>query len=187
MSTVLPQQWSEYSEEADPPIPKRGLSPRWLDSTLTFVEVVIPAILLGWITITLAINVVARYVFNQPTLLINELATISFGWLVFLSAAGIVRREGHISVDIVLAKLPDRWRRRVWMTSQLVILAVIGYVVVHGFGHVFTGHFTMYPGTGLSRVYVVMAIPVSFTLMGAYTLMAAVDVFRESSNAVTDE
>lgn len=60
-----------------------------------------------------------------------ELANYSLLWLTFLSAAWILRHEGHVRMDMVLAKLSDRNRRildGVTGVAGAIICLIIAYI-----------------------------------------------------------
>ena len=55
-------------------------------------------------------EVVARYVFNRPTLWGMLSATWLWGGLSVLSAGYVLKNRAHVRMDIVYSRVPNRWR-----------------------------------------------------------------------------
>jgi TRAP-type C4-dicarboxylate transport system permease small subunit len=69
----------------------------------------------------IAWEVVARYVFNAPTIWAEELARFGQIWAVYLAAACVLRRRRLIAIGLVVDRLPAGWRR----AADLFALALI--------------------------------------------------------------
>lgn len=54
-----------------------------------------------------SINVVLRYIFSKSLVWCEEVAAISFIWLIFVGAAACYKRHGLISIDILVTALPE--------------------------------------------------------------------------------
>lgn len=144
---------------------------------LMFVEEDIPAILMSVIVVALTADVVGRYVFNHPIQSAAEISLISFIWVIYLSAAAVARKGQHITIDVLTQLFSARWQAIVSLFVQLVTLAVMAYLIWNGFDYFLNGTFTKLTGTGLSKKFLELAIPVSAVLMTAYAcrdLVAAV-------------
>ncbi|MGI4811887.1 MAG: TRAP transporter large permease subunit [Janthinobacterium lividum] len=133
------------------------------------VEAAAALLLLAEIVI-LGSGVVSRYVFDQPLVWSDELATMLFLWLSMLGAAIAVRRGRHMRLSFFVSNATPTQRR--W-------LAAIGSVVVLGFLCCMLGpaveHVQMQwqiemPATGLPDGLRVLAIPVGLALMLIETL-----------------
>lgn len=89
---------------------------RWAERALQIVEglSLIGAAISGGLTLVMAFlilyEVVARAFFGASTALATELTAYMLIGIVFLSAAYGVREAGHVRMDIVVSRLPDRWR-----------------------------------------------------------------------------
>jgi TRAP-type transport system small permease protein len=79
-----------------------------LVATLGAVERVVGALLLAGIVVTITLQVVTRYVWGRPLVWVEELATYSFIWAVFLGAALGLKELRHIRIETVLGRLPPR-------------------------------------------------------------------------------
>ncbi len=68
-------------------------------------------------------NVVLRYGFNQGITVSEELSRWAFVWLTFLGAIVLLHERGHMSVDILLRKLPNLGERVSLIGAQILMLA----------------------------------------------------------------
>jgi TRAP-type C4-dicarboxylate transport system permease small subunit len=83
------------------------------------------AALLALMTVLLFANVVARYLFHTGIAVSDEIARLSFVWLVFLGAIIAVRERGHIGIDMLVRIMP-KWGKRLSLliTNGLVLYAL---------------------------------------------------------------
>lgn len=68
-------------------------------------------------------NVVLRYGFNGGITVSEELSRWAFVWLSFLGAIVLLRERGHMGVDILLKKLPEKGERVSLICAQVLMLA----------------------------------------------------------------
>lgn len=68
------------------------------------------AILIAVEVVVLLAGVVSRYLFHQPLVWSDELATILFLWLCMLGAVVAQHKGGHMRLTVVVALAPPRWR-----------------------------------------------------------------------------
>jgi TRAP-type transport system small permease protein len=95
-------------------------------------------ILLLSITIISVISqVIFRYLLHDPLVGSEELAKLSFVWMIFLGAAVVTRDKLHIQVDYFFGKFPIRVT---FMIDRLMkFLTLLLFVVVAGYGFKFVG------------------------------------------------
>ena len=85
---------------------------------------VLVALVLVFMMLAVAYEVVMRYFFVQPTLWVLEIVEWSLVWIAFLSAAWVLRAEGHVKMDIILERLNPRVQ-----TIINVITSILGALV----------------------------------------------------------
>ena len=101
-----------------------------LRALLTFydhtIEVLFASATLVPLVLALAVTyeVVTRYFVGQTTVWITDVAAWSLVWFTFLGAAYVLKREGHIKMDLVLERLRGRTRMLL-----IVITSIIGAIV----------------------------------------------------------
>ncbi|MCW2243796.1 TRAP transporter small permease [Azospirillum canadense] len=76
-------------------------------------------------------NVVLRYVFNSGIVAAEEIARLMFVWLVFLGATLALRRNQHLGLELLQARLPPSVRRACAVVSHLLMLYAL-YLFVTG-------------------------------------------------------
>lgn len=137
---------------------------------LTFIEEDIPAMLMAVIVVALTADVVGRYVFRHPLQSAAEVSLIAFIWLVYLAVAAVARTGQHITIDVLTSLFSQRWQAIVEIFVQLITLGVMFYLIWNGFAYFLEGTFTSLTGTGLSKKYLEVAIPISAIFMAAYSV-----------------
>jgi TRAP-type C4-dicarboxylate transport system permease small subunit len=80
---------------------------RLLDA-LAFVS----ALALGAMAVWVTYEVIARKLFRAPTIWAVDLSEYTLVWTTFLAAPWVLRRGGHVTIDLVVNALPDAARRR---------------------------------------------------------------------------
>lgn len=77
-------------------------------------------------------EVVARYVFNAPTIWACELSSMLFGVFVLLGGAHALRRNGHVNMDIIYSRLTLRGKAWLDILTFPLFLAFIGVLIWKG-------------------------------------------------------
>ncbi len=89
--------------------------------------------LMGSMATLVFANVIARYLFNDSIIWVEELTQYQMIWITYLGA-GLALREGrHVAVDLFTDLLPERLRRFVRVFVGLAILAFLVTLAVLGF------------------------------------------------------
>lgn len=99
---------------------------RALDWMLDRVTLVLLTVLL----LVVGGQIFSRYVLNHSLFWSEELARYLFIYLVFLGAAIVLRRDGHIQVSFFVEQLPPGLRRAIAALVDLLLLGFVGVVLV---------------------------------------------------------
>ncbi len=97
----------------------------WLLDKATLTMLVVLNLVVG-------LQVFSRYVLNHSLYWSEELARYLFIWLVFLSAAIVLRKDRHIQVTAIVDLLPASVRKAVYFLGDLLMLGFAGVVLVEG-------------------------------------------------------
>jgi TRAP-type C4-dicarboxylate transport system permease small subunit len=116
-------------------------------------------------TVIVFVNVVSRYVFNDPIPGADELATLCFTWAVFVGAAAGVHQRLHIGIEFIVNWFPPRGRAALGLLVVVLMAFFAGLVGVYGTQLMLSGHFKRTPVLQWSYAWVYLAIPVGATLM----------------------
>ena len=133
----------------------------WL-SELT--EWAIAAMMAVLVAVTL-LQVYFRYFTNSSLDWSEELARYLFIWIAFLTGAIAVRRQAHIVVDVVVARMPAPVRRGLAVVTVALTLVFLGFLALYGASLVRVVWSQTTPGLGISRGYVFLSVPLGATLM----------------------
>ena len=92
------------------------------------------SVLMPAMVVVLAIEVVARYVFNSPTLWAYDTAIFMFGYTGLLGGAYALKRKEHINVDLFYARLSPRGKAVLDVITGLLFFFFMALVVIYGWG-----------------------------------------------------
>jgi TRAP-type C4-dicarboxylate transport system permease small subunit len=67
-------------------------------------------VILAFITLAICYEVMMRYFFKSPSVWIAQTTEYALLWIVFLGTTWLLREKGHVAVDILHARLPERGR-----------------------------------------------------------------------------
>ena len=79
------------------------------------------------IVLSITAQVISRYGLSSPIVWVEEMATYSFIWIVFLGAAVGMKRLSHIKIEALSMMLPPRGRSAL----RLLGYAAMGFVLWH--------------------------------------------------------
>jgi TRAP-type C4-dicarboxylate transport system permease small subunit len=68
-------------------------------------------------------GVITRYVTAQPAPWAGEVAAFAFAWCVFVGAAAVAKRGGHVSIDMLTAAFPAAIQRAIRLGAQALSIA----------------------------------------------------------------
>jgi TRAP-type C4-dicarboxylate transport system permease small subunit len=135
------------------------------------VEVAIVA-LFAVLTIAVFVQVVARYVFNQPPTWTEELARFCQVWIVLLAASICVRKGSHLSVDYLGPALGARGRRAVAAITGCLIAVYAAVVMIWGVRLMLIGSLQTSPAMQWNMALVYLVFPVAGGLMLLESMLA---------------
>jgi C4-dicarboxylate transporter, DctQ subunit len=88
------------------------------------------AVLLGLMTLITFANVIARYVFNSNILWALEATVFLFAWLVLVGTSYLVKKGGHLGVDVLIRTIRPGPRRTLTLVACFCCLAYAGLLLV---------------------------------------------------------
>lgn len=80
----------------------------------------------------MAIEAVARYVFNAPTLWATESTGLVFGIYIFLAGAYVLLVGGHVNMDAISSRLPLRRRAILAVLTSIFFFMFCGILLWKG-------------------------------------------------------
>lgn len=94
------------------------------------IELVTAMVLFVVIVLSITLQVISRYGFGRPFVWVEELATYSFIWIVFLGAAAGMKRLAHIKIEAASLLASVRVQALMRLFGYAVMLFVLYWLVV---------------------------------------------------------
>jgi len=123
-----------------------------------------------------AIQVIWRYVLQDPPTWTEELARYLFAWEIFLGAGLAFGRKAHIVVDVVFMALRGTARRVLVVVGDLIVFVFLLALLWQGAGMVALTSDTYSTALHLNIGVVYAALPIGATI-GAVFLLANLILF----------
>lgn len=77
-------------------------------------------VLLIFVMLVVCAEIVLRYFFHSPTLWVLEISEVLLLYITFLGTAWLLRREGHVKIDMLLTRLPLRTQALLNITTSTI-------------------------------------------------------------------
>ena len=123
------------------------------------------ALLLGFITAGVFLQIVLRYGFDTSFLWAEELSLFAFTWCIYLGAAICVRRRTHFAFDFLADLLSGRAAAIQRLLVDLITIGIAAVLVVDGWTYAQLSIQRLSPALGISLFVPTIIIPVSGALM----------------------
>ena len=78
-------------------------------------------------------EVIMRYLFNSPTIWVDEVSRILQIWVVYLAAAYLLKHRGMVTIELILSNPHSIWRRLAESFAILVLFVFAGVACYFGF------------------------------------------------------
>jgi TRAP-type transport system small permease protein len=112
-------------------------------------------------------GILFRYALGAPLFWTDEVARFALIWMTFLGAAVLMFVEGgHITVDVLLARVRPSTRRAMALVADLFVLAISAVVVVGSYFWMFARYEHLSPALNIPMGYIYVAIPLGGALGG---------------------
>src|SRR5208337_2688210 len=103
---------------------RTGKPTKWLEFTA--------AILLICMTLVVTLQIVCRYILQELPPWSEELSRYLFIWTNFVGAGVALARSSHVSIDSLVARLPDSVRRKVGTVVVILVTTFALFLVYQG-------------------------------------------------------
>ncbi|MFC1979972.1 TRAP transporter small permease subunit [Chloroflexota bacterium] len=95
----------------------------FFDRTLDLLAV-LAATLIIFVMLVIALDIVMRYFLNRPIFWVTEIVEYNLLFITFLGAAWVLRKEGHIRVDIIPSRLKPKARASLNMATSIFVALI---------------------------------------------------------------
>ncbi len=139
----------------------------------------------GWcafgLVVVMAFNVLLRYFFRTGSVAMQELEWHLMAPICLLGLSYALLHDGHVKVDILYGRFPDRLKRLIDFISMVLVCAVIAFLIYVSIPYVeqsySIGEQSPDPG-GLTHRWMLKALlPIGFSLLLIQSVAAALRAF----------
>ncbi len=117
-------------------------------------------------------QIVARYFFNRPSTVSEELLTYSFTWLALLAAAYVFGKREHMRMGFLADRFPENRRFLLELFSEILVFLFSAVVMVYGgFSIMKLTMSQVTASLGIPMGIVYMVVPLSGILILIYSVL----------------
>jgi tripartite ATP-independent transporter DctM subunit len=116
-------------------------------------------------------GVISRYVFRNPLVWSDELASILFLWLAMLGAVVAFRRGEHMRMSTLVARAPPRWRTFFEAFAGAVAIAFLALILHSSIEYAVDEAAITTPALEIPNIWRASAIPIGCALMLIFALL----------------
>ena len=141
-----------------------------LKSILTKLLEIICVLMFAFITVVGTYQIVARYVFNSPSTISEELLTYSFTWLALLAAALVFGKREHMRMGFLADKFKGKALKGIYIFSELLVILFAALIMIYGGSSITKLTMTQVTaslGIPMSMIYIIVPICGVFTILFA--------------------
>lgn len=137
----------------------------WIDRAVGRAIEVAGAILLIVEIVLLLTDVIARYVFGDPLVMIDELSSVLFLWLAMLGAVLALRSAGHMRMTAVINRSSATPHRLLELISDFAVFGFLALTLLPSISYVQNEQAVTLTTMNLSLAWRAAAMPVGIALM----------------------
>jgi len=131
--------------------------------------------LMLFMTVTVSLQILFRYVFNIPLGWSEEVARFSFVWVSFFGASALMRVQEHINVTVFVDMFRTRLRAGAVFVANLCGLICVYFFLTGGIALTTNEWGQLAPATQFPMGWVYLVIPVSAGLMAIWMLIHTIE------------
>ncbi|GAB3042250.1 TRAP transporter small permease [Virgibacillus ainsalahensis] len=151
------------------------------------IEAYISFFLFVIMTITMFVEVVARYIFSSSISWTGELTRYLFVWFIFISASYALAEKAHIRVEALNSLLPNKVRPFANLVGAVVWLAFSLFVSYLGVDYALTMFNSTSAAMNVPMGIIYLGIPIGYFLMSLRLIGQIINTIRgdETENEST--
>ena len=134
------------------------------------------AVLTALEVLILLAGVISRYLFHNPLVWSDELASILFLWLAMLGAVVAFSRGEHMRMSTLVARAPPRWRAFFEAFAVAVAIAFLALILHSSVEYAIDEAAVVTPAMEIPNIWRASAIPIGCGLMLIFALLRLVRV-----------
>ena len=138
---------------------------------------VFSAVVLGILAVLMFIGVIARYVFNNPIVWLNELTLVMFSWMVFSGVSVAMKNGENVTLDL-FKKLSPLGKLIFAVLANISTLMFFYFIIKEGLAIIQSTHTEFYNTIPLSTAWFYVPLP----LCGIFSLIHMLSAYTEKTN-----
>lgn len=138
-------------------------------------------VVLALLSLFVVLQVVCRYALGTPLTWSEELARYLQIWMVMLGSAVMMRKGGHLAIDLVTASLPKKVKRGTDFIVFATIIVFFGIVCYEGIFLTINAARQTSPAMNMPMSYVYASLPVGSALILMETVIRFIRFIRTGS------
>lgn len=152
---------------------------------ITDIFAYIAGFFLVYIVVSVTVDVICRYLLNKPLPYTLDISEILLLFITFLTAAWVMKRDGHVKMDFVLASMKMKHQALIYGIGS--ILAAIICLIFFWYGTVvtldlFRRKIIYGVMLELPRAPIISVIPLSFLFLFFQTIKQSLAYFKQWNN-----
>ena len=156
--------------------------------TLTAIKKVLDRILIwlciffcGFMVVLVSYQVIARFIFHNPSAISEEAARICFVWMGLLASAMLYGEKGHMNINFVPEKFGPYWSKYLTLLSEVLTLGMAVWVLTWGGYHISLNGMgqTNSAMTWLRVGVIYSVVPISGVCVVFYAIYNILDTFKK--------
>lgn len=137
-----------------------------IDAALEKVQVYSCMVLFAAMIILGTIQIGGRFIFNYSTTWTEELIRFICIWMVFIGSALTVRKDGHVSIDLLISSIHDNRKKAIlFVLSRLVCVVFLLLIIPSSIELIAKAKNSRAASMNLSFSWVYLSIPVGIVNM----------------------
>lgn len=152
---------------------------------------IVSTITLGVMTVIVVWQVVARYIFNNPSAITGTLSQYLFVWMIMFGSAYVYGSKEHLTIDLLKDKFKPLTNMIVEIITNICLFVFILFVcVIGGWLYTSTQAVQIDAALQISKSVMYISVPVTgvITLYYAvYNCVLAVKNYKEGNRTYGDE
>ena len=143
------------------------ISGKWI---LSHTEVVVSGVFLMITILVVILNVLLRYLFSGGLFWVEEVATASFIWSIFIGSAAAYRHNLHIGIDLITKLFNERVKEILSVVINSLMVIINGYICYLSILMIQANKLKRTPVLDVPSIYVNLAITVGFFLITVHAV-----------------
>jgi TRAP-type C4-dicarboxylate transport system permease small subunit len=126
---------------------------------------IIVGVFAGLMCSVVTLEVIMRYVFQRSIFIADELSRLCFVWAGFLATSLALRLGKHVSVQLVINRIPQAVRRLLILFTQVIILVFLLAVLISSLTILPHQWHQLTPTMGIQMFWFYLPISIGVALM----------------------